>query len=84
MPEPLDLPTLQAVRLKGRATPTDAAGATGRSEAETASALQALADAGLLVEKNNRFRVTPEGKEKLGEMIAADRAEIDADALEGI
>jgi hypothetical protein len=52
MQDDLDLSTLQAVRLKGRPSPADVSGATGHSDVDTAGKLQALADPGYLVEKN--------------------------------
>jgi DNA-binding MarR family transcriptional regulator len=79
-----DLPTLQAVRLKGRPSPADVAGATGASEADATAALQALASSGHVVEKNERYRITPEGKEALERALAEERASVDADALKGI
>ncbi len=82
MPE--DLNVLMAVRLKGRPSPADVAGATGHDEAATLATLQELAGAGLLVEKNEKFRMTPEGKEKLGELQAAEREQVDKDALKAV
>jgi pyruvate,orthophosphate dikinase len=84
VPDDFDLSTLMAVRLKGRCAPADVSGATGASEEDTAAKMGALVDAGLLVEKNEKFRMTPEGKEKLGEMLAAERGEVDKDALKEI
>jgi hypothetical protein len=84
MPHDFDLSTLQAVRLKGRASPADVSGATGHSDEDTASQLQALAHAGFLVEKNEKYRLTPEGKKKLAQMIATERAATDAEALKSI
>jgi DNA-binding MarR family transcriptional regulator len=79
-----DLSTLQAVRLKGRPSPADVAGATGASEADATAALNALVEEGNVIEKNERFRITPEGKEALEKALADERASIDADALKAI
>jgi hypothetical protein len=84
MPHDFDLSTLQTVHLKGRASPADVSSATGHSDEDTASQLQALAHAGLLLEKNEKYRLTPEGKKKLAQMIATERAATDADALKSI
>ncbi|MCW3015099.1 MAG: hypothetical protein JWO02_2191 [Solirubrobacterales bacterium] len=80
MPSTL-LPTLQAVRLKGRTTAADVAGATGSDEASAAQALAVLAADGLLREANGKHRLTPEGKERLGQWLAEERAAVDQAAL---
>ncbi|WP_205698888.1 hypothetical protein [Conexibacter sp. SYSU D00693] len=73
-----DIEVLQAVRLKGRATPEQVAGVTG---ADATQALAGLAQAGLLVDKGERYRMTPEGKARLGELLTRERAGVDQDAL---
>jgi DNA-binding MarR family transcriptional regulator len=84
MTDDTHLSTLQAVRLKGRPTPADVAGATGGDEATAKAAIDELVGKGLLVEKNERFRITPEGKEALEQALAAERDSIDKDALKSI
>jgi hypothetical protein len=78
------LAVLRAVRMKGRPTSANIAGATGAAEADSTAALIALAGAGHLVEKNDRFRLTREGKEALEATLAEERSGIDTDALKGI
>jgi hypothetical protein len=75
------LPTLQAVRLKGRTTAADVAAATGADEASAAADLGALTADGLLREAGDKHRLTPEGKERLGEWLEAERATVDQAAL---
>jgi hypothetical protein len=75
---------MQAVRLKGRPSLADVAGVTGTSERDATAALRALVDAGHVIEKNERFRMTPEGKEALEQALADERASIDADELKAI
>jgi pyruvate,orthophosphate dikinase len=81
VPSPL-LATLQAVRLKGRTTAADVAAATGSDEAAAGAALASLVGDGLLVEKSDRFRLTPEGKEQLGVWLEEERGTVDVAALE--
>ncbi len=76
-----ELPVLQAVRLKGRARAADVATVTGTAEAVAAEALRGLTDDGLLKEANDRYRLTPEGKERLAAWLVEERSRIDQTAL---
>jgi len=78
------LTALQAVRLKGRVTAAETAAATGQDEGTAADALAALTADGLLREAGERRRLTPEGKERLTEWLAAERAGVDHQALESL
>jgi hypothetical protein len=77
----MNLSVMQAVRLKGRPSPADVAVATGTDEAEARSTLDELVSKGLLVEKNERLRITPEGRMALTAALDEERARIDADAV---
>jgi pyruvate,orthophosphate dikinase len=72
---------MQAVRLKGMATAEAVAAATGGDEAGAAAALQALVALGDVQERNGRFRVTREGRDRLDEELARERAGLDSNAL---
>jgi hypothetical protein len=67
------LPILQAVRLKGRIGRSELADKMG---VET-TAVDRLVDEGLLVDAAN-VRLTPSGRERLGGLLAAERATVDA------
>jgi hypothetical protein len=82
--EPTMLAVLQAVRLKGRVTAADAAAATGLEEARADEALAALAAEDLVKEAGERRRLTPEGRERLTQELAAERATIDQGAMTGL
>jgi hypothetical protein len=75
------LATLQAVRLKGRATVEDVAAATARPVAEAQEALATLVTDELVRQVKERYRLTPDGRERLGEWLAEERAAVDQAAL---
>ncbi|MBF6262377.1 hypothetical protein IU443_12510 [Nocardia farcinica] len=71
---------LQAARLKGRLSPQLAADSCG-IDAETAEAeLAALREAGF-VKGEPSVRLTPEGRERLAELVRAEREGVDQQAL---
>jgi hypothetical protein len=74
----------QAVRLKGRATAEDVGHITRLPAAEVQEALAALVAAGHAVEKGDRVRLTPEGKERVTALVEEERAALDHDRLEAI
>jgi hypothetical protein len=76
-----ELAVLQTVRLKGRTTPEDVAAAAGMGAADAQEALAAGTAGGLLAEANGRFRMTPEGRERLATLLDEERAHVDAAAL---
>lgn len=80
----LDLSTMQAVRLKGRPLPADVASAANASQTEVEGRLTELVCQGLLVEKNQRFRLKPEGKDALTAALSEERSVIDVGALRQI
>jgi pyruvate,orthophosphate dikinase len=77
------LPVLQAIRLKGRADAAALARCTGSDAADAAAALDKLLADGL-IKGGPSFRITPEGTEKLRELIEAERADVDQPALEAV
>ncbi|HEX4108097.1 MAG TPA: hypothetical protein VHX88_08180 [Solirubrobacteraceae bacterium] len=80
----MDLAVMQAVRLKGMATPDVVAAATGRSDADAAEALAALAAAGDVQERAGRFRVTREGRDRLDAELAQERQGVDAGTVKSL
>jgi pyruvate,orthophosphate dikinase len=75
-----ELAILQAVRLKGRLSPELAASSSGIDTDTAASALEELREAGY-VKGEPSVRLTPVGRQRLAEMVAAERADIDATTL---
>ncbi|WP_338051451.1 hypothetical protein [Pseudonocardia acidicola] len=82
MSELAELSLLQALRLKGRVAPEAAAAATGVSEAEAEAALQGLTARDLASQAKASFRITAAGKERLAELLDAERVAVDQGALE--
>lgn len=76
----IELKVLQAVRLKGRIVPDDIAATVGEEPAAVAEALRAATEAGLLIE-GKAVRLSPEGRTRLGELLAAERENVDHAAI---
>lgn len=77
----LELKVLQAVRLKGRIDPAQLAAAVDEDPAAVADAVTAAIQAGLLIE-NKTLRLSPEGRARLNELLAAERKHTDRTAIE--
>jgi DNA-binding MarR family transcriptional regulator len=77
-----ELAVLQAVRLKGRVSPADLAKTLAADEADIAEAVGQLVADGLLIE-GATLRISPEGRARLAELLATERADIDSAALAG-
>ena len=75
-----ELDLLQAVRLKGRARPADLAATAGVPEADGLAELTRLGEAGL-IEIRALVRITPAGRDRLSELLAAERAAADGAAV---
>lgn len=75
-----DLEVLQTVRLKGRVAVADVAAATG---ADPQAAVDRLVADGLLV-AGPALRLTPDGRTRLAELLAAERATVDAAAASSV
>lgn len=75
-----ELHVLQAVRLKGRVSAADLAATLGVDGTEVQQTVRRLADAGLLVE-GPTVRITPDGRARLAELLAAERQAVDPAAI---
>jgi DNA-binding MarR family transcriptional regulator len=75
-----ELTILQAVRLKGRVSPTDLAATLGEDQADVAATADRLTAAGLLVEATT-LRISPTGRARLAELLDEERKGADQTAL---
>lgn len=75
-----ELAVLQAIRLKGRVSPTDLAKTLDVDEADIAETVRRLADDGLLIE-GATLRISPDGRARLAELLAAEHRQVDKAAL---
>ncbi len=77
----IELKVLQAVRLKGRVGPSEIAATTNEDPAVVADAVSAATEAGLLI-GDKTLRLSPEGRTRLGELLAAEREKANHAAVE--
>ncbi|MCV7259740.1 hypothetical protein [Mycobacterium shimoidei] len=75
-----ELAVLQAVRLKGRVSTADLTATLGEDESSVAVTVEQLTASGLLI-GGATLRITPEGRARLGELLADERNGIDAAAF---
>lgn len=75
-----ELVVLQAARFKGRLSPELAAAARGLDVATAGTEIATLREAGLLTGEPG-VRLTPEGRRRLAELVAAERTTVDQAAL---
>lgn len=75
-----ELTVLHAVRLKGRVSPTDLAATLGEDLADVAATVERLTRSGLLAE-GTILKISPSGRARLGELLAAERDRADSAAL---
>jgi hypothetical protein len=75
-----ELIVLQAVRLKGRVSPTDLAATLGEDLADVSGTVAQLAASGLLIE-NSTLRISPRGRARLDELLADERKAVESAAL---
>jgi DNA-binding MarR family transcriptional regulator len=75
-----ELTVLQAVRLKGRVSPADLAATLGEDLADVATTVEQLTRSGLLAE-DKIVKISPSGRARLGELLAAERNGADSAAL---
>lgn len=75
-----DLTVLQAVRLKGRVSPADLAQTLDADETAVTDTIRRLAADGLLIE-GATVRISPHGRARLAEWLAAERLDVDTAAL---
>ena len=76
------LQLLQTLRLKGRGDAARIAGAWRVSEAEAAGCLEDLVAQGWVEERQGSFGLSEAGESLRGRLLDAERAQVDADALE--
>ncbi|MHC3004881.1 MarR family transcriptional regulator [Gordonia sp. GN26] len=79
-----ELDVLQAVRLKGRASADQLSATTGIDADELQQTLDQLAAAECVIAKGPLVRITDTGRERLAELLAAERADIDTDAFSSV
>jgi hypothetical protein len=75
-----ELTVLQAVRLKGRVSLADLAATLGEDADDLAGTVDRLTESGLLVD-GKPLRVSPDGRVRLGELLATEREHVDTAAL---
>ncbi len=75
-----ELEVLQALRLKGRVSEADLVSTVGGNPAGVSAAVEQLAQAGL-VAPGKLLKLTPEGRERLAELLATERASVDAPSI---
>ncbi|MDT5015790.1 MAG: hypothetical protein QOD39_1950 [Mycobacterium sp.] len=78
-----ELALLQVVRLKGRVRPADLAATLDEDEVVVGAAVERFAEAGLLVQ-GKAVRLTPNGKDRLAELLVKERGRIDNQAIAAI
>jgi hypothetical protein len=76
----LELKVLQAVRLKGLVEPDDLAATVDEADHAVAGTVAALTQSGLLV-AGKTVKLSPDGRVRLAELLAAERSPIDADGV---
>jgi len=72
---------VRALRLKGRTTAEDVAAATAVDVDAVLVELGALVATGDAVEQGGRYRLTPDGRDRLDELVTAESAGVDRSAL---
>jgi hypothetical protein len=75
-----ELTVLQAVRFKGRVSLAELAATLGDDPADVAATVEQLTRSGLLIEGKPVW-ISPEGRARLGELLAEERAGIDPTAV---
>ena len=75
-----ELTTLQAVRLKGRASRADLAATLGEDPNDIAAVVDQLVGSGLLID-GTALRVSPDGRARLEELLTDERRHIDTAAV---
>src|SRR5271163_1450646 len=77
----IELKVLQAVRLKGRINPADIAATVDEDPTAVAEVLKAAAASGFIAE-GKTVRVTENGRNRLNELLAAERQTMDHAAVD--
>lgn len=76
----LDLKVLQAVRLKGRVSPSDVAGTIVEDPTDVADAMTNAVENGLLIE-GKTVRLSEEGRSRLNQLLDDERRGVDQDVV---
>jgi hypothetical protein len=76
-----DLPVLQALRLKGRATSDELANATGLPDISVKHSVAALLAAGEVREMRGGYTLLPPARDRLKALLAQERAAVDTRAV---
>lgn len=79
-----ELTVLRTTGLKGRVPTADLAQSLGEPESEVAGQVEQSVAAGHLKEMPTGLKLTPEGKERLSDLLAEERAGIDAAAMTAV
>ena len=79
-----ELTVLRALGLKGRGAADAVVAATDLPPERVEHVLQAAVAIGTVKQVGEAFRLTPEGRERVGELLAEERKGVDQDALEGL
>lgn len=78
-----ELTVLQAVRFKGRISPADLAATLGEDPADVVAIVAQLTQAGLLID-GKTVRISPDGRARLAQLLADERAAVDAGAMAAV
>lgn len=78
------LRVLQALRLKGRVLPADLAAATGIAESRCTTLTNDLITSNHAEEMRGRLKLTVGGRDRLAELLAAERESIDHEVLNAL
>lgn len=78
-----ELCLLQLLRLKGRAKAEDLAGSLDADQDDVTQAVSSAVDSGFCSESGPSLRLTPDGKQRLSELLDAERATVDQRSLAG-
>jgi len=76
------LRVLQTLRLKGRVLPADLAAATGIAESRCTAMTNDLITSNHAEEVRGRLKLTVDGRDRLAELLAAERETVDHEAIE--
>lgn len=80
--EELELSMLQLLRLKGRVKADDLAGSLNQPPDTCGELLESMVEAGLCVRNGPSARLSPQGRERLAELLDAERGQVDQQRLE--
>jgi hypothetical protein len=78
-----ELSILQAARMKGRLSPEDAAASSGLSLTDVRTQLGDLEANGMVTLVGSTYRLTPEGRLQLEDLVSEEQSSVDATALRG-